>query len=205
MTTCLVQLILISMGSSYMAATVPLTIIVLYFIQKFYLRTSRQIRLLDLEAKSPVYQRFTETLEGLATIRAFHWQDNFEEEAIKRLDFAQTPFYIMQCIQRWLTLILDLVTSVLAVVLVAMAFCIPNASNPGAIGVALTTLLAFNMSLQQIILNWTQAETSIGSVARIQSFSVNTPNENSKMCPASVDELWPSGKITVSEVTVVYR
>lgn len=32
----------------------PFFIALLYFIQKFYLRTSRQMRLLDLEAKSPL-------------------------------------------------------------------------------------------------------------------------------------------------------
>jgi ATP-binding cassette subfamily C (CFTR/MRP) protein 1 len=134
-TTCLVQLALISMGSNYMAGTIPVTTFTLYLVQKFYLRTSRQIRLLDLEAKSPVYQHFTETLEDLATIWSFGWQEKFKEEAIKRLDFSPKPYYLMQCIQRWLTLVLDFTISVLAVILVSMALLIPHSSNPGAIGI----------------------------------------------------------------------
>jgi ABC-type multidrug transport system fused ATPase/permease subunit len=152
-----------------------------------------------------MYQQFTETLEGLPTIRAFGWQEKFEEEALNRLDFSQKPYYLMQCIQRWLTLVLDLTISVLAVVLVTMALCIPNSSNPGAIGVALSTLLGFNMSLQQVILNWTQAETSIGSLARIKSFSEDTPNENLNPNSVVLDNSWPSGEIEVEGLTVVYR
>ena len=68
------QLVLVAMGSGYMAAVVPPLLIIFYFLQTFYLQTSRQIRLLDLEAKSPLYQQFTETLEGITTIRAFGTQ-----------------------------------------------------------------------------------------------------------------------------------
>ncbi|KAF2434238.1 P-loop containing nucleoside triphosphate hydrolase protein [Tothia fuscella] len=49
------QAAFVCIGSSYMAITVPLAIGIVYFIQKFYLRTSCQMRLLQLEAKSPLY------------------------------------------------------------------------------------------------------------------------------------------------------
>jgi ATP-binding cassette subfamily C (CFTR/MRP) protein 1 len=35
------------------------------------------MRLLDLEAKSPLYSHFLESLTGLVEIRAFGWSDNF--------------------------------------------------------------------------------------------------------------------------------
>ena len=41
-------------SSPYMAISYPFLGILLYIVQKFYLRTSRQLRLLDLEAKSPL-------------------------------------------------------------------------------------------------------------------------------------------------------
>jgi hypothetical protein len=46
-------------------------------LQKYYLRTSRQMRLLDLEAKSPLYSHFLESLTGLVEIRAFGWSNDF--------------------------------------------------------------------------------------------------------------------------------
>lgn len=36
------------------------------------------MRILDLEAKSPLYSHFIESLSGLVTIRAFGWGGNFE-------------------------------------------------------------------------------------------------------------------------------
>jgi len=36
------------------------------------------MRLLDLEAKSPLYSHFIESLSGLVTIRAFGWGETFK-------------------------------------------------------------------------------------------------------------------------------
>jgi ABC-type multidrug transport system fused ATPase/permease subunit len=44
----------IASSSPWLAISYPFLFVILYGIQKFYLRTSRQLRLLDLEAKSPL-------------------------------------------------------------------------------------------------------------------------------------------------------
>jgi ABC-type multidrug transport system fused ATPase/permease subunit len=49
-----VQAILIAIASPFTACAYPALIGILYMVQKFYLKTSRQLRLLDLEAKSPL-------------------------------------------------------------------------------------------------------------------------------------------------------
>lgn len=60
---------LIASGSTYVAAIIPVCVVAIYYIQKFYLRTSRQMRHLDLEAKSPLYRLFTEAAAGIITVR----------------------------------------------------------------------------------------------------------------------------------------
>jgi ABC-type multidrug transport system fused ATPase/permease subunit len=89
-------------------------------LQKYYLRTSRQMRLLDLEAKSPLYSHFLESLSGLVTIRTFGWGENFQIQNHAFLDISQKPYYLLFCIQRWLALILDLLVMVLAVILMIL-------------------------------------------------------------------------------------
>lgn len=49
---CIATIGLIATGSAFMATTIPATLIVLYFLQKIYLKTSRQLRYLDLESRS---------------------------------------------------------------------------------------------------------------------------------------------------------
>lgn len=48
------QAIIIAVASPYLAISYPILIGILYFIQQFYLKTSRQLRLLELDAKSPL-------------------------------------------------------------------------------------------------------------------------------------------------------
>ena len=44
----------VAAASPYIIITYPFAALILYVVQRFYLRTSRQIRLLDLETKSPL-------------------------------------------------------------------------------------------------------------------------------------------------------
>lgn len=48
------QAILIAISSWYVALSYPFLICIFYLVQKFYLRTSRQLRFMDIEAKSPL-------------------------------------------------------------------------------------------------------------------------------------------------------
>jgi ATP-binding cassette subfamily C (CFTR/MRP) protein 1 len=187
-----------------MAITIPFTVISVYFIQNFYLRTSRQIRFLDLESKSPLYKQFTESIEGVATIRGLRIQKAFQDEFLLHLDESQKAFYIMMNIQRWLLLVLDGLVGGLSVVLVAIALRVPSSSSAGGLGVALTTVLSFNSTLQQLIVAWTQVETGLGSVARTKSFQETTPNENAGGEEVKPDDEWPWGRIEARSVTIQY-
>lgn len=108
---CIMAAVLMCLSASYFLATMPAVILSVWILQKFYLRTSRQIRLLDLEAKSPLYSHFLESLNGLVTIRAFGWAESFQEKNLDLLDASQKPYYLMFCIQRWLALVLDIIVS----------------------------------------------------------------------------------------------
>lgn len=41
-------------SSPYLAVSYPFLVALMWIVQRFYLRTSRQLRLLDLELKSPL-------------------------------------------------------------------------------------------------------------------------------------------------------
>ncbi|KAE9373193.1 putative multidrug resistance protein [Stipitochalara longipes BDJ] len=204
--TVLGQLSLISLGSSYMAITIPFIFVVLYFLQFFYLRTSRQVRLLDLETKSPVYSHFLETLEGIATIRAFGWQERFKVISISRLDTSQTPYYLMFCIQRWLNLVLDLIVGVIAVLVIALAVSIRTSTTSSRIGISLNNVLGLSMYLSMLINSWTEMETSLGAIARIKSFAAQTQPEEQPGETQIPPEDWPQrGEIEIRKIRARYK
>src|SRR3954454_14984400 len=125
------------------------------------------MRLLDLEAKSPLYSHFIESLTGLVTIRAFGWADMFQERNLALLDISQKPYYLLFCIQRWLALILDLLVAALAVILMVLVVRLRSNISGGFVGLALLNVMSFNESLAIIIKEWTNLETSFGAIARL--------------------------------------
>ncbi|KAH8701351.1 P-loop containing nucleoside triphosphate hydrolase protein [Phaeosphaeriaceae sp. PMI808] len=202
---CLAQLILIGVASSWASLSFPVILIALFFIQKFYLRTSRQLRFLDLEAKSPLYTQFMEMLSGVATVRAFGWQSFLEEKNKKLLDRSQRPFYLMYSIQRWLTVVLDLVVAAMAVLLMCLVVGLRGKFDAGSVGIALVNVILFGQSVKMLVHFWTTLETQIGSIARIKSFSeVIIPEDLD--CETDVPPpAWPeSGRIDIRGVQAGY-
>ena len=204
---CAVQLVILCVMGKYLTVTVPALGVILFFVQSYYLRTSRQVRLLDIEFKSPLFTHFVETMQGISVIRALRWQDPFQDRLRNLLNQSQKPFYMLSCIQQWLQMVLDCIVMALAVILVSLVVSFRDQFNAGAIGVALNLILGFNQDLMLLIRSWTILETSIGAVARVQDFVESTPSEDSdERRVGSAPAQWPEkGDVIFDNVTAAYR
>lgn len=197
---------LIGVGSVYAAVSFPIVLLALYVVQWFYLRTSRQLRLLDIEAKAPLYSLFEESLSGLATIRAFGWQESLENKNRALLDRSQRPFYLLFAVQRWLTLVLDLIVAAVAVMLVVLVQQLRGTVSAGGVGLALLGVIQFSQSIKLLVTYWTMLETQIGSVARVRSFTETTAPEDQPGEKYLPPPGWPaSGAIEIKNLTASYR
>lgn len=70
---------------AFIALIVPLSG-VYYWVQRYYLRTSRELKRLDSVSRSPIYAHFQESLGGITTIRAYRQQKRFAMENEWRVD-----------------------------------------------------------------------------------------------------------------------
>lgn len=164
------------------------------------------MRILDLEAKSPLYSHFIESLSGLVTIRAFGWSDEFMAQNLAFLDTSQKPYYLLFCIQRWLALVLDVMVAILAIILMVLVVRLRGSIAPGYVGLALLNVMGFSESLAWNVRQWTALETSIGAIARIKNFAEFTPNENLACEDQDVPENWPaSGAVSLRNVSAAYN
>ena len=177
----------------------------IFFLQKFYLRTSRQVRLLDIEAKAPLYTHFLESVSGAVTIRALGWQSRFDTICRDLLNTSQRPMYVLYCIQQWLRFILDLIVAALAVILVSTVIKWKDHFSAGSVGVSLIIVMSFNQAFMQLITSWTQLETSIGAVARVRTFVTTTESETIPHDPEPLPKTWPmAGAIEFSKVSAFH-
>ncbi|KAL7963372.1 P-loop containing nucleoside triphosphate hydrolase protein [Trichoderma compactum] len=196
---------LLAASSYYVAISFPFLAALYYLLQRGYLRTSRQLRLLDLEEKAPVYTQFMETLSGISTIRAFGWQNQAILKNHQLVDQSQKPFYLLIMVQRWLVLVLDLTTTALALLIVGFSVKLRGSVSVGLTGVSLVQLITMSETLNMLIQFWTSIETSIGAVARIKQFAEETPNESLPGEDQQVPANWPDkGHVVIQALEASY-
>ncbi|KAH7122958.1 ABC transporter [Dactylonectria macrodidyma] len=194
----------IAIASPWLAVAYPFLIGVVYYIQLFYLRTSRQLRLLDLESKAPLYAHFIDTLSGLVTLRALGHIGASMATSNSLLDTSQRPAYLLAMIQRWLQLVLRLIVMLIATIIITLATQLRTDS--GFTGATLLTLMNFGDMLATIVQSYTTLETSIGAVARLKTFSSSTEAESQPDVDAMLDGKWPRrGQIEIKGVSASYR
>ncbi|OHE94372.1 ABC transporter [Colletotrichum orchidophilum] len=212
LTLAIADITLTTLATPYLSLSIPFLALTLHLLQRTYLQTSRQIRLLDLETKSPLFSHFIASAAGLATIRALGdpWTARVRHQNLRHLDLSQRAFYAMGSLQKWLLLVLNLVVAALAVLLVASAVALRNTVDAGLLGVALVSVMTFGQLLTQLLNYWAQLETSLGAVARIREFEAETPSEEGtgdggNPAAKEAGPGWPlGGRIAIRNVSAAY-
>ncbi|CEJ83016.1 hypothetical protein VHEMI03050 [[Torrubiella] hemipterigena] len=143
-------------------------------------------------------------MNGIVTIRAFGWFQSYKEKYFELLDDCQKPFYLLLCIQRWLSLVLGLTVAGMATVLTGIAVAIRGTNvSAGFIGIALVNMMTLSQTLASLLMFWTSLETSLGAGSRVRTFTEDTTVEDEPKEP--VPEAWPqSGVVKFDNVTTCY-
>ena len=195
-------------GAKYAAAFVPLLIFAIYCVQFYYLRTSRQMRFLDLEARAPLLTHFSETASGIQHVRAYSWQREFSRNCVEYLDFSQRPHYYLFCIQAWLGLVLDLIIMGIAVTVIAFALNYKQTTSEAAVGLSMINIITLSSRMGGFLRSWVEMETSLGAVSRTREFVRSAPVE-SDPDKGNYEKLaanWPqSGSVELKQVTASYK
>ncbi|WKT45217.1 AAA ATPase domain [Fusarium oxysporum f. sp. vasinfectum] len=201
----LVQATLLFSAQKLLTVTLPICVLVVYVVQRVYLRTSRQLCLLQLESQSAVYSSFLESIEGVVSIRSFGWVKQAENSNMACLDKSQKPAYILLCLQLWLNIVLDLVIAAMAVILITLAVFLEGSTTAGQIGMSLNIVLVANSTLLALVTSWTNLEISLGAISRLKTLEADVEGEEQPTLGTIIPDTWPShGAVEVRELTVFY-
>lgn len=202
----IMQAALLLAAQRLLAVSLPACAAVLYGVQRVYLRSSRQLRFLELEARAGVFAAFLESVEGLETVRAFGWVPAVVGQNGARVETAQRPEYLLLCLQRWLGVVLDLVAASLATAVVGLAVAMRGRVTGAQIGVALNVMLVVNGTLLKLVRAWTTLEISLGAVARLKMLETSVLPEDGEGEDCEVPPCWPEqGRVEFRGVTAAYR
>jgi ATP-binding cassette subfamily C (CFTR/MRP) protein 1 len=106
------SMILLSLASPWFLLILPVLLPTLWAIESFYLRTSVQVRKLDLESKSPLHTLLGETIDGgVVTIRAFGGGRALTQLNEILVSRSKRALNLNLSLMRWLTLVSGLIVA----------------------------------------------------------------------------------------------
>eukprot|EP01133_Synstelium_polycarpum_P002620 gene2620-3012_t len=204
--TVIATLIIISIITPFLLIPLAPIIVLYYLLQTFYRHTSRELQRLESISRSPIFAHFTETLNGVSTIRAYRTQEvNILANQFK-LDQNNKTYLTLQAMNQWLGLRLDLLGN-LIIFFAALFITIDKTTISLAnVGLSLSYSLSITANLNRATLQAADTETKMNSVERIWHY-INGPIEAKQIVeehrPAA--DWPPHGAITFDNLVMRYR
>ncbi len=130
-----------------------------------YMSAARDLRRLESVTRSPIFQSFSEVLNGFGTVRAFGAQDRFLETLFRRLDATQSCYNLFWMANRWLMLRFDLMGAF--TVFAASVLALAGGIEAGLAGIAITQAQNFVLAMYWLCRVWTGFEMDLNSVERM--------------------------------------
>uniref|UniRef100_A0A669QVM8 ATP binding cassette subfamily C member 8 n=1 Tax=Phasianus colchicus TaxID=9054 RepID=A0A669QVM8_PHACC len=152
----------------FLIALVPLAIMC-YFIQKYFRVASRDLQQLDDSTQLPLLSHFSETVEGLTTIRAFRYEAKFRQKLLEYTDSNNIASLFLTAANRWLEVRMEYIGAcvVLIAAVTSITSCLYSKLSSGLVGLGLTYALMVSNYLNWMVRNLADMEIQLGAVKRI--------------------------------------
>ncbi|KAJ1569274.1 Multidrug resistance-associated protein 1, partial [Cladochytrium tenue] len=177
----------------FLAILVPL-LVVYYYTQLLYRRSSRELKRIESITVSPLYAHVSESMSGLSTIRAYRETDRFVSKCEHLVDKNGSPLYLLYSGQRWLQLRVEMIGNLL------------HGVNPSQMGLALSYLLQTTALLNMVIFQIVEAEVQLNAIERLVEYLNLKPEEDPKTPKLEPPTDWPhNGTIEFNDAKMRYQ
>ena len=170
-------------------------------VTSWYLPGAREVKRLESITKSPIFELFGATLNGIGTIRAFDKIDAYIERMAQNIDGHARAFWHLWLFNRWGALNLNIVGALFATaVAIFVAFADIDASLAGfALGFA----LQYSSAVVWTTRFYSNIELAMNAVERISEYSkLPIEDQGGRLEPSAA---WPTdGRLEVHDLVVGY-
>ncbi|XP_046728808.1 ATP-binding cassette sub-family C member 9 isoform X2 [Silurus meridionalis] len=198
--------IIASVTPGFLLALVPLAV-AFYFIQKYFRVASKDLQDLDDSTQLPLLCHFSETAEGLTTIRAFRHEARFRQRMLELTDTNNIAYLFLSAANRWLEVRTDYLGAVIVLTAaVASIYMSSSGTQAGLVGLGLTYALTVTNYLNWVVRNLADLEVQMAAVKKVNSFlSIESENYEGSIDVSQVAEDWPQhGEIKIQDLCVRY-
>ncbi len=182
----------------------PLLILFL-FASNYYRSSAREMKRHEAVLRSVVFARFSESISGVASIRAYGLQGYFTSRVRQALDNMNSAYYLTFANQRWLSTRLDMIGNLLVFTTSILVVTDRFSVNPAIAGLVLSYILAIVQMIQFTVRQLAEVENNMNATERIHYYGTNL-DEEAPLKLRDVPDSWPEkGAITFDKVEMRYR
>lgn len=176
-----------------------------YLVGYFYLTLSRELKRYESITKSPIHQHFSESLNGVATIRAYGVESRFMKQNLKHIDANNRPFFYLWVANRWLSIRVDFVGAMVMMFSGVFILLSLGRIDAGLAGLSLSYAIAFSESALWIVRLYANFEMNMNSVERLKEYLQIDQEPPYEIPETQPEESWPEkGEIVVDDVSLRY-
>lgn len=192
----------------YFAAAVVPMLGVIYFAACFYRASAREVKRHEALRRSYVFSAFGEALSGTSTIRAYGVEAAARLRLENAIDDMNGAYFITFATQCWLSIRLDAVASLLALITTLLVVTNKFRVNPSTSALVLSYVLQSIGLIQFMVKQLAEVENNMNSTERIYHFGNELPSEE---LPGPLDiqippQTWPEhGEIQFEKAEMRYR
>lgn len=182
----------------------PLFIIFL-FASDYYRSSARELKRHEAVLRSTVFARFSESVSGVASIRAYGLQGYFKERVREAVDQMNAAYFLTFANQRWLSTRLDMIGNILVLTTGILVVTNNFNVNPSISGLVLSYILAIVQMIQFTVRQLAEVENNMNATERLHFYGSQLEQE-APLKLKEVPDSWPqSGAITFDSVEMRYR
>jgi ATP-binding cassette, subfamily C (CFTR/MRP), member 1 len=149
---------------------IPLGLIY-YYVYRIYISTSRQLKRIDSITRSPIYEHFSETINGSTSIRAYDVCDRFINESNRRIDENHICYYPSFTASRWLAVRLEFIGYSIVFIATLFSVLYRDSITPGIAGLSIVYSLNITFVLGFFVKAATDFENNCVSIERCSEYS----------------------------------
>ncbi|XP_067238287.1 multidrug resistance-associated protein 1 isoform X4 [Chanodichthys erythropterus] len=196
----------ILIATPLVAIIIPPLGLLYFYVQRFYVASSRQLKRLESVSRSPVYTHFNETLLGTSVIRAFGEQQRFIRESDGRVDYNQKAYFPSIVANRWLAVRLEFVGNCIVTFAALFAVMARDSLSPGIMGLSISYALQVTASLNWLVRMSSELETNIVAVERVKEYGDTEKEAEWRLEHSTLPAGWPTiGHIEIRNFGLRYR
>ncbi|KAF9197444.1 hypothetical protein BGZ49_002103 [Haplosporangium sp. Z 27] len=204
------SIVVVCIVNAWIFISIPFLLGGFIFLREIYIRTSRQVKRIDSQTRSPIYSQLSETLDGLTSVRAFGVGDRFMTRFMDAQETNGRAYFSYLICARWLGFRLDALSALFLGITAIACVAVRDSQQAALVGLALSYVTQLSGELQWAVRQSVEAAILMVSVERMMEYAQVKPEESERRRfnpdgTSVVPNGWPSeAKVTFSDMSLTY-